>query len=58
MPPSTIGRIAQAAQVDELVLSHRMLRTLGREAETRAAIAKSFSGEMRFADDLDCFELD
>ena len=58
MPPSTIGRIAQAAQVEELVLSHRMLRTLGREAETRAAIAKSFSGEMRFADDLECFELD
>ena len=58
MPPSTIGRIAQAAQVEKLVLSHRMLRTLGREAETRAAIAKSFSGETRFADDLDCFELD
>ena len=58
MPPSTIGRIAQAAQVEKLVLSHRMLRTLGREAETRAAIAKSFSGEMRFADDLECFELD
>jgi ribonuclease BN (tRNA processing enzyme) len=58
MPPSTIGRIAQAANVEKLVLSHRMLRTLGREAETRTAIAKSFSGETRYADDLDCFELD
>ena len=58
MPPSVIGRIAQAAEVDLLVLSHRMLRTLGRENETRTAIAAAFDGEIRFADDLDCFTLD
>lgn len=57
MPPSVIGHIADTAHVDTLILSHRMLRTLGREAETRAAIEKTFSGEMHFADDLDCFTL-
>jgi ribonuclease BN (tRNA processing enzyme) len=29
MPPSVIGQIAQEAHVKRLVLSHRMLRTLG-----------------------------
>jgi ribonuclease BN (tRNA processing enzyme) len=55
MPPSVIGAIAAAAGVKELVLSHRMLRTLGREAETRSAIAKSYAGPLYFANDLDCF---
>jgi ribonuclease BN (tRNA processing enzyme) len=55
MPPSVIGRIAQAAGVHRLVLSHRMLRTLGREEETRAAIARSYAGPVTFANDLDCF---
>jgi ribonuclease BN (tRNA processing enzyme) len=30
MPPSSIGAIAANAQVKQLVLSHRMLRTLGK----------------------------
>jgi len=55
MPPSVIGRVAKAAGVKALVLSHRMLRTLGREAETRRVIARSYSGPVAFADDLDCF---
>jgi len=55
MPPSVIGRIAKAANVKALVLSHRMLRTLGQEAETRRVIARAWSGPMAFADDLDCF---
>lgn len=55
MPPSVIGRIARTAAVKSLVLSHRMLRSLGRETETRRAIAKSYSGPIAFADDLDCF---
>ena len=55
MPPSVIGRIAQAAGVKKLVLSHRMLRTIGREAESLAEIARSYSGPVAFADDLDCF---
>lgn len=55
MPPSVIGRIAKAAAVKSLVLSHRMLRSLGHETETRRVIAKSYSGLVAFADDLDCF---
>lgn len=55
MPPSVIGRIAAAAGVKHVVLSHRMLRTLGQEAETLKAIRLSYSGTVDFADDLDCF---
>jgi ribonuclease BN (tRNA processing enzyme) len=55
MPPSVIGRIAHAANVKMLVLSHRMLRTLGRELETQQVIARQYSGPVAFADDLDCF---
>jgi ribonuclease BN (tRNA processing enzyme) len=55
MPPSVIGNIAHTAGVRQVVLSHRMLRTLGQEGTTMAAIAKSYSGPVSFADDLDCF---
>lgn len=55
MPPSVIGEIAGEAHVKQLVLSHRMLRTLGKESQTRAEIAKRYSGPMEFANDLDCF---
>ena len=55
MPPSVIGKIASTAAVRQLVLSHRMLRTLGREAESLAAIRSSYSGAVLFADDLQCF---
>jgi ribonuclease BN (tRNA processing enzyme) len=55
MPPSVIGQIAQTAKVKQLVLSHRMLRTLGKEDETLAAIRKSYSGPAAFADDLSCY---
>jgi ribonuclease BN (tRNA processing enzyme) len=58
MPPSVIGQIAENAHVKRLVLSHRMLRTLGREAETQSEIAKHYSGLVTFANDLDCFPLD
>jgi ribonuclease BN (tRNA processing enzyme) len=55
MPPSVIGQIAATAAVKRLVLSHRMLRTLGREEETQRFIAASYSGPVVFANDLDCF---
>jgi ribonuclease BN (tRNA processing enzyme) len=55
MPPSVIGTIAAKAQVRQLVLSHRMLRTLGKETETQTEIQRSFSGLIVFANDLDCF---
>lgn len=57
MPPSVIGHIAAEAHVMKLVLSHRMLRTLGKEQQTSNAIAKVYSGVTVFADDLDCFHL-
>lgn len=55
MPPSSIGHIAADAGIGRLVLSHRMNRTLEREDETTALIRNYYSGEMDFADDLDCF---
>jgi ribonuclease BN (tRNA processing enzyme) len=55
MPPSVIGEIAQNAQVKSLVLSHRMLRTLGKEEQTEKEIKKRFAGPIAFANDLDCF---
>ena len=57
MPPSVIGRIAKTANVRRLVLSHRMLRTLGREAETERIIRGTFNGPISFADDLSCYSL-
>lgn len=55
MPPSVIGTIAANAHVRQLVLSHRMLRTLGKETETQAEIRRRYSGPITFANDLDCF---
>ena len=55
MPPSVIGQIAAEAHVKHLVLSHRMLRTLGKEQQTLTEIRKSYSGPVDFANDLDCF---
>jgi ribonuclease BN (tRNA processing enzyme) len=58
MPPSVIGAIAANAHVRQLVLSHRMLRTLGNEKETEAEIRRHFSGPIAFANDLDCFPVE
>jgi ribonuclease BN (tRNA processing enzyme) len=55
MPPSVIGVIAANAHVKQLVLSHRMLRTLGNEKETQAEIRRRYAGPIHFANDLDCF---
>jgi ribonuclease BN (tRNA processing enzyme) len=57
MPPSVIGRIASEAHVKSLVLSHRMLRTLGKEAQTESEIRKLYAGPLKFSNDLDCFPL-
>ena len=54
MPPSVIGMTAANAHVKQLVLSHRMLRTLGRENETQAEIERHFPGPIVFSNDLDC----
>lgn len=57
MPPSVIGQIAADARVKQLVLSHRMLRTLGKEADAQAEIQRRYFGPLHFANDLDCFPL-
>jgi ribonuclease BN (tRNA processing enzyme) len=57
MPPSVIGRIAGEAHVKQIVLSHRVLRTLGKEERTKSEIATNFPGPVVFANDLDCFPL-
>ncbi|NOR55708.1 MAG: MBL fold metallo-hydrolase, partial [Sulfurovum sp.] len=51
MTPDIIGQIAQKASVKKLVLSHRMLRTLGREKETKREIRKMYRGKVFFAND-------
>jgi ribonuclease BN (tRNA processing enzyme) len=55
MPPSVIGKIALDANVKQLVLSHRMMRTLGKEAQTLETIEEDYKGKTMFANDLDCF---
>ncbi len=57
VPPSLIGSIAQAAHAHRLLLSHRMLRTLGREEQTLRFIRQNYAGPIAFANDLDCFPL-
>jgi hypothetical protein len=34
-----------------------MLRTLGKDSQTKSEIEKKFSGPLKFANDLDCFPL-
>ncbi len=57
MPPSVIGQIAEQAHVKQLVISHRMKRTLGQEKTTLTHIRKKYEGPVMFADDLQCFRL-
>lgn len=56
MPPSVIGQIASKARVKQLVLSHRMNRTLGQEGQTTKLIKNHYHGPMVFAEDLQCFK--
>lgn len=55
LPPSEIGRVAAEAGVQQLVLSHFMLRTLGREEESLRQIRARYDGPVHFAGDLQCF---
>src|SRR5271163_2790749 len=55
MPPSVIGTTAANAHGRQLVLSHRMLRTLGNEKQTQAEVKRHYAGPIAFANDLDCF---
>lgn len=57
MPPSVIGEIAAQAGVKQLLLSHRMTRTFGRETASTRLIRQHYHGPLRFADDLQCVAL-
>ena len=57
MTPHIIGQIAQSAKVKSLVLSHRMLRTLGKERETKKEIRKNYQGSLKFANDLSIYRI-
>ena len=56
MPPSVIGEIAAKAGVKQLVLSHRMQRTLGQEEPSLVYIKRNYHGPVHFADDLQCYK--
>ncbi len=51
MLPSPIGKIGAQANVEKIVLSHRMNRTLATEEETRQLISKRYKGVVSFADE-------
>ncbi len=56
-PPSVIGQMAAASHAKKLILSHRMKRTLGQEADTLKQIRKTYNGPVEFAEDLSVFRL-
>jgi len=58
MTPVTIGEIAKKAEAKELVLSHRMTRTLGKEKETYCAISANYEEGITFADDGDKYPVE
>lgn len=55
--PGSIGAVASDISPKLLVLSHNMKRALDKEEEGEAAIRQSYNGELRVANDLDCFAL-
>ncbi len=54
LSPTSIGRLAQAAKVRQVVLTPRAHATLGYEEETLEAIRRHYSGKVTFANDMDC----
>ena len=57
MTPVSIGEIAQKAKAKRVILSHRMLRTLGKEHETEREIRKHYKGSVTFANDRSFYPL-
>lgn len=57
MKPSQIGEIARKANVKKVIISHRMKRTVGKEAETVRKIRRQYYGPLVFANDLDVFAI-
>ena len=57
MPPSEIGRIAAQSNVQHLVLSHRMTRSLAARAPSKKEIRKNYKGKLTFAKDQQCIAI-
>jgi len=59
MPPSEIGKIAAAAKPGQLLIAHRMNRTLGpgSQGATSQQVRQHYKGPLAFANDMDCFEI-
>jgi ribonuclease BN (tRNA processing enzyme) len=57
MTPAKIGEIAKNINTQKLVLSHRMNRSLGKEAQSKEEIEKNYKGEMIFVNDLELFQI-
>lgn len=57
MTPLIIGEIAQKAKAVSVVISHRMLRTLGKEKETNCEIRRNYEGEVDYANDKDRYKV-
>ena len=55
--PSDLGRIAARANVETLVLSHFMARSLRNLDENLDAVRSTYSGWIMVAEDLSCFEI-
>ncbi len=51
MNPTEIATIAQKSHVKNILLTHRMKRTLGKEQETLEIIKKIYKGKVSFAED-------
>ena len=56
--PSQIARLAHAANVKKLVLSHHMQRSLDRLDESRELIVDGFGAEPVVTQDMDCIPVD
>ncbi|MCH9813607.1 MAG: MBL fold metallo-hydrolase [Epsilonproteobacteria bacterium] len=52
MTPTRIGQISAQAGVKNLILSHRMIRTYDKEAESERLIKKHYKGAIIWAEDL------
>ena len=55
--PESGDKRASKVKVGSLILSHRMLRTLGKEKETKKEIRKSYKGPLKFANDLSFYKV-
>lgn len=57
MTPVIIGEIAKKADAKSVVISHRMIRSLGKEKETNCEIRRNYEGDVEYANDKDKYKI-